>query len=117
MSFDTVILKPTDWNASDLASVESVLDIGTPETVTRILELVFPGCTTEEFRSGDEYSLDVIQSGNPVSSIHLTLRFGAAWSEASKSLFISLVSTLCNELKSQAFAVSDNSRIEFPITS
>lgn len=44
MSFDIIILKPTDLSENDLSNIEDVLDIGCPEAVITFLELVFPGC-------------------------------------------------------------------------
>ncbi|MFL1557034.1 hypothetical protein [Pseudomonas sp. O11] len=111
MSIDIIILKPIDQNATDLTAVESVIDIGRPEIVEVALNSVFPGCTDGAFVTGEEYSLEATLSGDPVSSIHLTLRYGSAWSEVSNNAFLVSISCLCQELKSQAFAVSDNSRI------
>ena len=81
MSIDIIILKPIDQNATDLTAVASVIDIGRPEIVKVALNSVFPGCTDGEFVTGEEYSLEATLSGDPVSSIHLTLRHGSAWSE------------------------------------
>ena len=44
MSFDIIILKPTNLSENDLSNVEDVLDIGCHEAVITFLELVFPGC-------------------------------------------------------------------------
>ncbi|WP_240458988.1 hypothetical protein [Stenotrophomonas maltophilia] len=114
MSFDIVVLKLEDLGEKDLSNVEAVQDIGCPQAIIASLELVFPGCVQGAFSDGERYSLESALNGDPVSSIHLTLRFGRAWSEAANSEFMALLSTLCQRLQSVAFAVSDNSRITPP---
>ncbi|MET4615781.1 hypothetical protein ABIA71_001347 [Stenotrophomonas sp. 2619] len=111
MSFDIIILKPTDLSENDLSAVEDVLDIGSPEAVITFLERVFPGCAHGAFLDGERYVLESAQNGDPVTTIHLTLRYGRAWSEAACSDFMDLLSRLCELLQSVAFAVSDNSRM------
>ncbi|WP_234779175.1 hypothetical protein [Pseudomonas coronafaciens] len=111
MSFDIIILKPTDLSVNDLSTVEDVLDIGCPEAVITLLEQVFPGCAQGAFLDGERYSLESVQNGDPVTTIHLTLRYGRAWSEATSAEFLTLLLRLCELLRSAAFAVSDNSRI------
>lgn len=114
MSVDIIILKPADLNEIDLSNVEDVLDIGCPEAVITFLELVFPGCVQGAFSDGERYSLESAQNGDPVTTIHLTLRYGRAWSEATSAAFVTLLLRLCQLLQSVAFAVSDNSRITPP---
>ncbi|WP_137189789.1 hypothetical protein [Stenotrophomonas rhizophila] len=114
MSFDIIILKPTEPSANDLSNVEDVLDIGSPEAVITFLELVFPGCAQGAFSDGERYALESAQCGDPVTTLHLTLRYGPAWSEAACAEFLTLLSRLCQLLQSVAFAVSDNSRITPP---
>ena len=114
MSFDIVVLKLADPGEKDLSNVEAVLDIGCPQAIIASLELVFPGCVQGAFLDGERYSLESALNGDPVSSIHLTLRFGRAWSEAANAEFVALLSTLCQQLQSVAFAVSDNSRLTPP---
>lgn len=114
MSFDIIILKPTDLSENDLSNVEGVLDIGCPEAVIKFLELVFPGCAQDAFSDGERYSLESAQNGDPVTTIHLTLRYGQAWSEATNAEFLTLLLRLCQLLQSVAFAASDNSRITPP---
>ncbi|WP_313440304.1 hypothetical protein [Stenotrophomonas sp.] len=118
MSFDIVVLKLADIGETDLSSVEAVLDIGCPQAINASLESVFPGCAQGAFSDGERYSLESALNGDPVNSIHLTLRFGRAWSEAANTDFIALLSTLCQRLQSVAFAVSDNSRLTppYPVT-
>jgi len=111
MSFDIIILKPTDLSENDLSAVEDVLDIGSPAAVITFLERVFPGCAHGAFWDGERYALESTQNGDPVTTIHLTLRYGRAWSEAACSDFMDLLSRLCELLQSVAFAVSDNSRM------
>lgn len=111
MSFDIIILKPADLSETDLSNVEDVLDIGCPEAVSTFLELVFPGCVQGAFSADERYSLESAQNGDPVTTLHLTLRYGRAWSEAADTEFMTLLSRLCRLLQSVAFAVSDNSRI------
>lgn len=114
MSFDIIILKPTDLSENDLSKLEDVRDIGRPEAVINALELVFPGCVQGAFSDGERYSLESAQSGDPVTTVHLTLRYGRAWSEATRAEFLTLLSRACQSLESVAFAVSDNSRIAPP---
>jgi hypothetical protein len=111
MSFDIVILKPTDPSTDDLLAIESVMDIGSPTSVSASLEFVFPGCTHGAFSVGEAYSVESAQSGDPVTSIHLTLRYGSGCTESTNDEFLALLSNLCQLLQSQAFAVSHNSRI------
>jgi len=111
MSFDIIILKPADLSENDLSAVEDVLDIGSPEAVITFLERVFPGCAHGAFLDGERYALESAQNGDPVTTIHLTLRYGRAWSGAACSDFMDLLSRLCELLQSVAFAVSDNSRM------
>jgi len=114
MSFDMIILKPTDLSENDLYAVEDVLDIGSPEAVITFLEQVFPGSTHGAFLDGERYALESAQAGDPVTSIHRALRYGQAWSEAACSDFMDRLSRLCELLQSVAFAVSDNSRMAPP---
>ena len=114
MSFDIIILKPTDPDENSLSNVEDVLDIGCAEVVITSLESVFPGCIQGTFSAGERYSLESAQNGDPVSSVHLALGFGRDWSDAASAEFHNLLSTLCQLLQSVAFAVSDNSRIAPP---
>jgi hypothetical protein len=118
MSFDIVVLKLEGPGEKDLSNVEAVQDIGCPQAVIASLELVFPGCVQSAFSDGERYSLESALNGDPVSSIHLTLRFGRAWTEAANAEFMALLSTLCQRLQSVAFAVSDNSRLAppYPVT-
>ena len=58
MSFDIIILKPTNLSENDLSNVEDVLDIGCHEAVITFLELVFPGCAQGAFSDGERYSLE-----------------------------------------------------------
>ncbi len=111
MSFDIIILKPTDLSINDLAAVESVEDIGSRASVSSTVDLVFPGCAQGAFSTGDCYCVESALSGDPVTSIHLTLRYGSAWSESANGEFLALLSRLCQRLQSQAYAVSDNSRL------
>ncbi|GFF06139.1 hypothetical protein [Stenotrophomonas maltophilia] len=118
MSFDIVVLKLEDLGEKDLSNVEAVQDIGCSQAVIASMELMFPGCVRGAFSDGERYSLESVLNGDPVSSIHLTLRFGRAWSEAANAEFTALLSTLCQRLQSVAFAVSDNSRLAppYPVT-
>jgi len=111
MSFDIIILRPTDLGINDLADVESVEDIGLTASVSTSLDLVFPGCAQGAFAMGDYYVFESVLSGDPVTSIHLTLRYGSAWCESAYGEFLASLSRLCHQLQSQAYAVSDNSRI------
>lgn len=111
MSFDIIILKPVNIDAEDLTGVDSLSDIGTLDSVSATLDLIFPGCAQGTCIIGESYSIESTQSGDPVSSVHLTLSFGSAWSEAANEEFLARLSMLCKRLQSYPFAVSDNSRI------
>jgi hypothetical protein len=111
MSFDMVILRPIGADVTDLADVEDVIDFGAHESVTASLESVFPGCVQGTFSNDSSYSLESTLSGDPVVSVHLTLQYGATWTEAISDEFVETLSSLCKLLDSIAFAVSDNSRI------
>jgi hypothetical protein len=111
MSFDIIILRPRDLSITDLATVECVEDIGSPASVSTSVDLVFPRGTQGAFAAGDCYFVESALSGDPVTSIHLTLRYGSAWSESANGEFLALLSKLCQRPQSQAYAVSDNSRI------
>lgn len=50
MSFDIIILKPTNLSENDLSNVEDVLDIGCHEAVITFLELVFLDVPKVHFR-------------------------------------------------------------------
>lgn len=117
MSVDIIVLRPADQQVNDLADVESVNDIGPITSVTQTLEHIFPGCINGVFAVGEAYSLEAQYSGDPVASIHLTLRIATDWSDAAQSGFLQQLHTLCRHLDALAFAVSDNSLIEFTSTS
>lgn len=114
MSFEMVILRPTGADVTDMADVEDVLDLGALESVAASVESVFPGCIHGTFSKGSSYSLESTLSGDPVASVHLTLQYGATWTEAISDEFLERLSSLCKLLDSIAFAVSDNSRIAPP---
>lgn len=111
MSFDIIILRPSNVDAEDLSAVENLSDIGALDSVNATLDSIFPGCAQGTYSAREFYSVESSQSGDPVSSVHLTLRFGSKWSEAVNEEFLALLSTLCQQLQSHAFAVSDNSRV------
>ncbi|WP_226505180.1 hypothetical protein [Pseudomonas sp. MWU16-30317] len=111
MSFDIIILRPTDLSINDLAAVESVEDIGPPASVRTSVDVVFPSGAQGAFAAGDCYFVESALSGDPVTSVHLTLRYGSAWSESANGEFLALLSTLCQRLQAPAYAVSDNLRI------
>ncbi|WP_110968826.1 hypothetical protein [Pseudomonas huaxiensis] len=111
MSFDIVLLKPVNLNASDLADIEEVTEVGPSAAVLALLEQVFPGCTQEVFTKGESFSVESSLAGDPVTSIHMTLRFGSAWSESDHDDFFAPLSNLCKVLELQAYAMTDNSRI------
>ncbi|MPV64339.1 hypothetical protein [Burkholderia sp. BE17] len=111
MSFDIVILKPTESDVNGLTSVHDVSPIGTLETVLRECDSVFPGATGGVHLKGENFALEFSTAGDPVTSVHVALRFGTAWSDETYALFIEHLTRLCRNLGSVAFAVSDNSRL------
>jgi len=111
MSFDIIILKPTEVSVSDISTVEDAVPLGTTESVSAAFYGAFPACVGGVFSSGDDYSVELVLSGEPVESAHLALRYGQSWSEKSERQFFSLLSSVCHSLGGVAFAVSDNSRV------
>ncbi|WP_196766828.1 hypothetical protein [Burkholderia territorii] len=111
MSFDIIAIKPTNLDAESLNDVREVSPLGDAESVRRIFEAKFPGATTGLFVNREEYSLEVALANDPVSSAHLALRSGQAWSTSSYEQFIERLGQLCHHLQCVAFAVSDNSRL------
>jgi len=113
MSFDIIILKPEVRGIGSLEDIENTENIGAPTVVEGALEKIFPGCIRGAFSDGESYALEAMYSGDPVESIHMTLRYGSVWSATAESSFVVKLRDLCMALDSQAFAVSDNSRIEY----
>lgn len=111
MSFDIVILKPSDMSVDDISEVNEVAPLGKTESVSKEFDQAFPGCLKGGFISNSGYSVELTLSGEPVESVHLTLRYGQSWSETSEASFIGLLSSVCRLLGGVAFAVSDNSRV------
>ena len=111
MSFDIIILKPANGNMEDLTSIQDVGPIGSPEAVRGEFDSVFPGIATGVHLNGESFAAEVSTGGNPVTSVHIALRFGAAWSDEAYALFIEHLTKLCYKLDCVAFAVSDNTRL------
>lgn len=111
MSYDIIILRPMEPGTDDLADVDEVLDIGDETTVLRSLEQVLPGCIQGVFAKDELFTIEGSLSGKPVTSIHLSLRFGTRWSDSSFNVFLALLSELCYALQTHAFSVSDNTLI------
>jgi len=112
MSIDLIILSPLDDYASDLTEVDDFRDLASAITVLDIIGESFPGTANGLFSYNDEYAVEVMVSGDPVQSLHLTLHYGSNWSDESHERFLLQLSSVCAVLGAQAFAVSDNSRIE-----
>jgi hypothetical protein len=111
MSFDIIILKPTDLTVNDLSAVEDVAPLGSTASVSGAFNNAFPGCTEGAFIAGDRYAVELSLSGEPVESAHLAVRYGKLWSEETETQFQELLSSVCHALGGVAFAVSDNSRL------
>lgn len=111
MSFDLIVLKPTDSTVAKLSEVEDVSPIGTTASVARAFDQAFPGCVERPFIVGEEFAVEISLSGEPVESAHVALRFGREWSKSSEARFHALLSQACLSLGGIAFAVSDNSRV------
>ena len=111
MSLDIIILKPTDPAVDDISAVDDVIPLGAADIVSKVFNHFFPGCTEGEFISGNDFSVELMLSGEPVESAHLTLQFGKSWADKSEGNFQVLLAEACRALGVVAFAVSDNSRI------
>ncbi|NVZ72571.1 hypothetical protein [Pseudomonas costantinii] len=114
MSYDIIILKPMGPGTDDLANVDEVLEIGDEASVLRSLAQVFPGCIQGIFAKDESFTVEGSLSGKPVTSIHLSLRFGTDWSDSSFNVFLALLSELCDSLQTHAFSVSDNTLVTAP---
>lgn len=112
MSFDIIILKPTDLTIEDITAVGDVVPLGATKLVAAVFEREFPGCIENGcFVSGELYAVELTLNGEPVESAHMSLRFGDAWSDEAESQFNALLAKVCLALEALAFAISDNSRI------
>lgn len=111
MSFDIIILKPTDSSISDLSEVNDVVLLGSAEVVSAAFNAAFPNCFDGAFLSGEDYAVEGSLSGDPVQSVHLALRFGHQASGVDTEAFLAMLGEICQQLGAVAFAVSDNSRI------
>jgi len=111
MSFDIIIIKPTDKSVTDISSVENVAPLGTRSIVESAFNHVFPGCIEGVFISGERFAVELSLSGEPIEAAHLSLRFGSSWSENVEREFQDLLYSVCQSLGGVAFAVSDNSRM------
>ncbi len=114
MSYDIILLKPADPRTDDLSNIEDVVEMGEETSIITSIEQVFPGCTQGVFTKDESFTVEGSLSGNPVTSIHLSLRFGSAWSDSSFNVFLGQLSQLCNSLQAHAYSVSDNSLIAAP---
>ncbi|BCM10472.1 hypothetical protein ACI2S5_26155 [Ralstonia nicotianae] len=111
MSFDIIILKPANCDVKDLTSIQGADPIGAPKSVHDECDSVFPGAATGSHLNREYFAVEVSTSGSPVTSVHMALRFGAAWSDETYTPFIEHLARLCHKLGCVAFAVSDNSRL------
>ncbi len=110
MSFDVIILKPIDISIEDLSEIDNIEQLGKREIVEHIVNQSFPAAVDGVWLT-DEFSVEALLSGEPVDSIHLTLRFGDSWSENSETQFLKRIESICQKLQSVAFSVSDNTRL------
>lgn len=112
MSFDIIILKPTDLTIEDISDVGDVVPLGVTDVVAAVFEREFPGCIENGcFVSGELYAVELTLNGEPVESAHMSLRFGEAWSDEAETQFNALLAKVCLALGALAFAISDNSRL------
>ncbi|WP_074467490.1 hypothetical protein [Pseudomonas flexibilis] len=111
MSFDIIILKPVEVSITDLAEAEEITPLGSTDVVSEKFSAIFPGCLEGGFVSGENYSLELTLSGEPVESAHLTLHFGPFWGNQAEALFEQQLTSICSSTGWVAFAVSDNSRM------
>lgn len=111
MSFDIIVLKPSNGDAECLTDVQEVASLGDTESVRALFEARFPDSTAGALFYGEEYALEVRLMNDPVGSAHLALRFGPAWTDSSHDQFIECLRELCRPFGFVAFVVSDNSRV------
>jgi hypothetical protein len=109
MSFDILLLKPTNPAVQDLSEVEDVSSMGESYHVAGLLEAAFPGCVSGAHIQKEEYAIEAMLGGDPAESVHLTLRFGSHWKESSEAALQSILGPLCTSQGWVAFSVSDNS--------
>ncbi|WP_074870807.1 hypothetical protein [Atopomonas hussainii] len=110
MSFDVLIIKPSEVSVEDLSEVAAVDPLGDISFVESAINLVFPGAVNGVWLS-EEFSVEALINGTPAESAQITLRFGNSWSEASEANFLSFLSSICRKIDAVAFAVSDNSKL------
>ncbi|MHA7685199.1 hypothetical protein [Cupriavidus sp. PET2-C1] len=111
MRFDIIILKPADRDAKDLNGIRDVAFLGDAQSVRGEFDAIFPGVAAGIHFNEENFSLDVSLDGDPVTSAHMALRFGASWSEAAHHLFVEHLARLCRNLHCVVFAAPDNSRL------
>jgi hypothetical protein len=110
MSYDVLIIKPRDNSVENLSTVEDVAPLGEKYLVESAINTVFPGAINGVWQCS-EFSVEALISGNPVESVHITLRFGDSWSETSEAHFLNLTACICSKIDAVAFSVSDNSKL------
>ena len=111
MSIDIIVVKPAGRDAESLDEIREVSPLGDLRCVRQVFDATFPGVATGVFTNGEEYSLEVTLTNDPVGSAHLALRSGPTWSPSSRERFVESLGELCRRLQWVAFAVSDNSRL------
>ncbi|MBJ9978117.1 hypothetical protein IAE35_21625 [Pseudomonas sp. S75] len=111
MSHDIILLKPASLDVEDLQNLDEVLDMGSEAFVAAALSDVFPGCLDGFFAHGEIFTLEASLAGDPVTSLHLALRFGQAWSDDAFDEIQARLARLCQALQASAFSVDDNSLI------
>lgn len=110
MSFNILIIKPSEISVEDLSAVEAIDPLGEISIVESTINSVFPGAVNGVWQC-EEFSVETLINGNPVESAHITLHFGNSWSETSETNFLSFVSSICRKINAVAFSVSDNSKL------
>ena len=111
MSFDIIVIRPLDAAVADISEVAEVLPLGSVDAVSEAFNDVFAGSRDGIFVESDGYAFEISLSGEPVTSVHIALRFGNSDAVEIRNQFLGRLTTVCNALGAIAFAVSDNSRL------
>jgi hypothetical protein len=96
MSFDVLIIKPSNATIEDLSAVEDVAPLGETLIVENAINSAFPGAVNGIWQSRD-FSVEAQISGNPVESAHLTVHFASTWAKASEIQLLKCITTLCQK--------------------
>jgi hypothetical protein len=119
MSVDIVILK-FERDMSSLGDVgeEDAQMLGDAAAVRQAVDTAFPGFEWNAVGDGllvvrEAYALEItIPAGPNVLSLHMSVKLGVTWEIDGDDEFHDRLAGLCRSNGWQAFAVSDNSRVD-----